>query len=668
MRVYPTADGGLAIFYRDVTARHSVQERLRASDERQGFLLALADGLRGLADPLAVVAATAKALGERLGASRVVYADIDEPRNTATATGDWTDGTVPHLPPQLRMSDYGDSILEPLRRGQTLCVADVRTLGATATSLAALDAIGVAAFVSVPLLKNGRFVANINVHQSRARDWTPAEVELIEVVAERAWEALERARSVAELRATEARHRATLEIETVAVVYFDTAGNITDANAAFLRLIGQSSAALHAHQLRDDGAPVPEWRWHHPQTLAELLATGRGGPLEKTYVRPDGSHVCLLCAAQKLDEHTAVEFIIDITERKAAEAALHGAEERLRLAVDNAEIGFWDVDEVNHSLTWPARTKAAFGISPDVPVTMQDFYGGLHPDDRAVTSDAYAAAADPARRALYDVEYRTVGKEDGVVRWVADKGRGVFDADGRCLRVAGTAIDITSRKAAEAALRASEARFEAIANSVDQMVWTTLPDGFHDYYNDRWYEFTGVPKGSTDGEGWIGLFHADDHDRAWAEWRRSLATGAPYHIEYRLRHRTGQYRWVIGRAQCVRGEDGRILRWYGTCTDIHEIVEAREVLARSRAELEQLIDERTAERDRMWETSRDLMLAIGFDGVLRRVNPAWTSILGYATDELVGHHVNEFVLPEDHAGTADAAIQAIQRVEPSLCR
>lgn len=128
----------------------------------------------------------------------------------------------------------------------------------------------------------------------------------------------------------------------------------------------------------------------------------------------------------------------------------------------------------------------------------------------------------------------------------------------------------------ERQLYESEAKFHAIANSVNQMIWTTLPDGFHDYYNDRWYEFTGVPEGSTDGEGWNGMFHPDDQAGAWQEWRHCLQTGDAYEIEYRLRHRSGNYRWVLGRAQPVRAEDGTILRWYGTCTDIHEIKIAEE--------------------------------------------------------------------------------------------
>jgi PAS domain S-box-containing protein len=120
------------------------------------------------------------------------------------------------------------------------------------------------------------------------------------------------------------------------------------------------------------------------------------------------------------------------------------------------------------------------------------------------------------------------------------------------------------------ALRESDLKFRILADAFPEMVWSTLPDGFHDYYNARWYEFTGVPEGSTDGEEWNGMFHPDDQEKAWERWRHSLATGEPYEIEYRLRHRSGEYRWTLGRAMPMRGPDGEIVRWMGTCTDIHE--------------------------------------------------------------------------------------------------
>ncbi len=151
---------------------------------------------------------------------------------------------------------------------------------------------------------------------------------------------------------------------------------------------------------------------------------------------------------------------VDVTNRSLSDAARHDSEEQLRLATEAAEIGLWDVDVGSDRLFWPPRVKAMFGISADRAVSMRDdFYPCLHPDDRDRVTEAFAAALDPARRALYDVEYRTIGKEDGVVRWVAAKGRGVFDGD-RCLRVIGTAIDITTRKAADAELQMLNERLE----------------------------------------------------------------------------------------------------------------------------------------------------------------------------------------------------------------
>ena len=150
-----------------------------------------------------------------------------------------------------------------------------------------------------------------------------------------------------------------------------------------------------------------------------------------------------------------------IVQRRRTIAALAASEERLRLATEAAEVGFWDVDVIQDVLIWPARVKAMFGISADVPVSMADFYAGLHPDDVEATTAAFAAALDSDRRTLYDVEYRTIGMEDGVVRCVAAKGRGLFDADGTCYRVVGTAIDITRRKTVERQLRELNETLEA---------------------------------------------------------------------------------------------------------------------------------------------------------------------------------------------------------------
>jgi PAS domain S-box-containing protein len=143
--------------------------------------------------------------------------------------------------------------------------------------------------------------------------------------------------------------------------------------------------------------------------------------------------------------------------------------------------------------------------------------------------------------------------------------------------------DVIARQAKDAeAVAESDRLFRTLADTMPQMVWSTLPDGYHDYYNARWYEYTGVPDGSTDGDGWNGNFHPDDRERAWARWRHSLETGEPYEVEYRLRHHSGDYRWTLGRALPIRDDDGKIARWIGTCTEIHEqklMMEEREIIA-----------------------------------------------------------------------------------------
>ena len=128
----------------------------------------------------------------------------------------------------------------------------------------------------------------------------------------------------------------------------------------------------------------------------------------------------------------------------------------------------------------------------------------------------------------------------------------------------------SERLRSELALQVSEAKFRTIADAMPQMVWSTLPDGYHDYYNHQWYSFTGVNEGSTDGHEWNGMFHPDDQERSRKLWQHSLASGETYEVQYRLRHRSGEYRWVLGRALPIRDDAGKITRWMGTCTDIHD--------------------------------------------------------------------------------------------------
>lgn len=246
---------------------------------------------------------------------------------------------------------------------------------------------------------------------------------------------------------------------------------------------------------------------------------------------------------------------VDIHDREIAEARLRESEERLRLATENAEVGFWDVDEINKVLHWPPRVKAMFGISADVEVTMSDFFAALHPEDRGATSAAYVSAADPNKRALYDVEYRAIGKEDGVVRWIAAKGRGLFNDAGLCVRVIGTAIDITKRKAIEQQLHDLNETLESRVREQTaerNRVWSMSRDlfaimgldGYLKAVNPAWEATLGYDEATLLTSHFQLMVHPDDHGAVRELVARLSRGDTVTRFEDRLRHKDGSWRWI----------------------------------------------------------------------------------------------------------------------------
>lgn len=178
----------------------------------------------------------------------------------------------------------------------------------------------------------------------------------------------------------------------------------------------------------------------------------------------------------------------------------------------------------------------------------------------------------PHRMAIqkYDIPVRDSPHGEFEEKYWSPANTPVFSRSGALVYIIHQVEDVTEQTRKQQAAEAGEARFRQIADAMPQIVWSTLPDGYHDYFNRQWYDFVGVEEGSTVGDRWSALFHPDDMRAAWPRWEHSLRTGEPYETQYRLRHRSGQYRWVLGRALPVRSEAGDIVRWMGTCTDIHE--------------------------------------------------------------------------------------------------
>ena len=291
------------------------------------------------------------------------------------------------------------------------------------------------------------------------------------------------------------------------------------------------------------------------------------------------------------DAHDLLERRRTDLQRVASDA--EAATERLQAALVASGSGTFRWDIPTGALEWDEALDRLFGLPPgETARSLDQFIALVHPDDRAgVVARCERCAADGAD---FDMEFRVVWT-DGTERWLLDQGRTYRDDDGRPAYMTGACVDITRRKDVEAAVRAGEERFRTLAETLPQLVWTCLPDGRCDYLSPQWVAYTGVAEADQLNLDWLDVvIHPEDRDRTYDHWMGAVAGRHPYDIDYRIRRHDGAFRWFKTRGTPVRDEEtGRILYWFGTCTDIQDAIEAREALARSREELERRVAERT---------------------------------------------------------------------------
>jgi len=277
---------------------------------------------------------------------------------------------------------------------------------------------------------------------------------------------------------------------------------------------------------------------------------------------------------------------------------LSQSEERFRLIASATSDAIWDWDLVNNEVWWSESFYTRFGFDRQLTDKSSKFrLGQIHENDRQRVTDN-----------IYDIINNGEGnwserywfrKADGSYALIHDKGTLLKDAAGMPYRMVGAMMDITDSEISEQKLQEKNRELELLYNEfkfvtdfMPQMVWSTRPDGYHDFYNKGWYDYTGLSYEETKNTGWSLVLHPDDYDRTWKSWKASLETGKHYEIEYRMRKHTGEYRWFLARAIPLRNENGEIVKWFGTCTDIHDQKLISDIL-------EQKVKERTEELQRM---------------------------------------------------------------------
>jgi PAS domain S-box-containing protein len=256
-------------------------------------------------------------------------------------------------------------------------------------------------------------------------------------------------------------------------------------------------------------------------------------------------------------------------EQKAVLSELEEARSTLRMAVDSAGLGLWELDVQTGLAWWDARTREVLGRPGQGWVPAEEAASVIHPEDAGSALETFARTVAPGSDDTYRIDKRIV-RPDGTVRWTVWTALLRRAADGAPLRLVGMLDDVTEIHDSRERLRESEERFRIMAEALPQIVWTAGPDGTVDFYNERWREFTGTPGEAGVGDGWRMIVH-EEHEAATVEaWQRAVRTGEPYDVEHLVRRADGEYRWLLSRGVPLRDKGGNVVRWFGTATDIHE--------------------------------------------------------------------------------------------------
>jgi diguanylate cyclase (GGDEF)-like protein/PAS domain S-box-containing protein len=596
---------GASVFVRDVTMRRHAEQTVQA-----------------------IVKGTSAALGEQFFRSLVV--ELAGALNTRYAVVGELAGSSPEriktvaVSADGRIVDNFDRLLEGTPTADAIA-AGVCFVAKEAQARFASDRLladlGVQSYLGVRLTAaSGRTLGVLAVMHDEPMRQSAIGQTILGIFAARAGAELERLQAESERR----RIQAILDEANDFIVSATPQGDVLYLNAAARRLFGIAADAdmrqCHIAAFHPRGALDLVLGTGIPTALRTGLWIG-----ESVLSRHDGVEVpvsmLLIAHRTKTGEAEYVSTIMrDLTQQKQAEQALRSREEGLRLAQQVGNVGSWERDLVQDTLSWSEQTYRITQHDPQrFVLTRASWLELIHPDDRprllALAEDAIAG------RRPYTMDHR-IQLPDGSTRYVHQRAEVVRDAAGKPLRLVGTMQDITERKQAEEALRRSERRFRHLVESTDVIPWSAEPDTLRftyvgpqavkllGYALEQWYE---------DGF-WLARMHTDDRDWALRKARSALAQARDTELEYRMLTADGRTVWLRDSFSVIQDEGGQV-SLQGFLFDI---------TTRKRAE-EQL---RLA--GEVFQSSGEAIVITDGDMRILSVNPAFTTVSGYTADEALG--------------------------------
>jgi PAS domain S-box-containing protein len=630
----------------DVTARKQSELQVR-------FLHELSDKLVGLVDPTDVVKTATAALAGFLGADRCYFFESNHANTLVRIAHDWFGPGLTSLAGSYSLADFGTAeFIDGLGRARYQ-VSDTATHPTTRRQAAAYAQLQIAALATSAFSQENDRKISLAVTSRVPRVWTELELDLIENVTARVWPIIERVQADEAVRQSEQLYRAIGDSINYGVWICDGNGKNLYASDSFLKLTGYTQAQCAnlgwTDLLHPDDVEATAAAWAEcVRTGAFWEREHRFKGVDGQYHPILARGVCIRDDAGQIVRWVGIN--LDISAYKQSQEMARRRQDSLELLheVGNKLVAEHDLEKLVQLVTDTGReaSGAAFGAF-FYNVTAAEGESYMLYTLSGVSRDAFAKFPMPRATAMFGPTFRG----EGVIRVddvLADPryGRssphhgmppghlpvrsylavpvtsrngevfgglffghpavGVFTTEVETVVVAlaaqaAIAIDnaklyaalqkeLEEQRRSEARLRDSETRWRQLAEAMPHLVWTCAPDGDCDYLSPQWLTYTGLPEKEQLGRDWLQFVHPDDQSALAAKWNLATAAGTIFDTEFRIRRVDGKYRWFKTRAVPVRDTEGRIVKWYGTNTDIEDVRRIEQAVRKSEHQLRLITD------------------------------------------------------------------------------